>query len=389
MHLRWSLLIALAAALALAGCLGATGDDGDATPPAHEATPAEDLDASPSSQNLTPLEFSLEEPYHEVLWANGSYQPHESCNTGGCVTGDAYRQIPLDGLPDQAPVRIDATLTYDTGTGSLFAGPMTVTLGAEDATVYAYQESDDTGKHTLQATLLTGTSSPVLEIASWWPSGNPDGTYSLKATLTAGPATVPAGVPVALELEPGDTLHAAPVEGSATIDLHDAEDTLLDRISLDDDAPPLEIPQHAEPGEHVLRPHGGSIEIRANATDSDLRPLPITQTLGDAHEAQADQPLEFTFDAPKNLINVGVYATDQGDQGASASQGTVSMAGPNGSIVEQEGFGCTICITNGYEAILTGSSSDPSIVPGTYEVAYEPGAEEGYAIGGLVVTYER
>lgn len=394
-------LTLLLIAAALTGCLGLTGDDEAADeqagpssldqPPGQAPETGQNGALDPST-NLTTLSFPEGEDTNTTVWANGTFSPEQTCYAAGCTTGSAYERVIIDDeLTDGLPVQITATLTYDTGP-TIYAQPVDLSLFSEEATIYTLESEDGDDRAVIQATVLGGSGPVTAEVVYRWPTGaEPETSYSLEIELTASRTLVPASVPVAVELAPGDRLVGEAVEeGAAALDLRGPEDARIAHASSNDSPAAITLPSDAPQGEYVVLVPSASQPLRllANASTETMRVLDVEVAAGELHEAQPGQPAEVSFDLANPPTAVGVYLTTSQPLGASAEQGHLTLVAPGDTLLD-EPFGCSICITGGYRTVAWGPAGDASLTAGTYTITYEPGAEAGYGIGSLVQTYQR
>lgn len=404
------LLAALLLAAPLTGCLGLTGGGGDEATPtdAGQASGSGDGDARPGSSadgstgvgNLTPLTFAdaAGEATDATVWANGSFSPEQTCRLGGCQTGSAYQTVTLDDeLPDGLPVRLTATLSYETGP-TIFAEPLDLALFSEETSFYAFEDTEENGKDRIDSTLLGGSGPVTVQVFYRWPAGSePEASYSLQIDIVADPATVPGGVPVAVDLAPGDRLQATPVagdgqasDGGIEVGLNGPDDQRLAWGSADGGPASLGVPSTGAAGEHVLVVSENSAPVRlaTNGSSATMRALETAFESGELTEAQPGETTEVTVDVAAPPLAVGAYLTESQPLGASATEGSITVTSPEGTLIEGE-FGCSLCLTAGYFASAVSDSGVADLTAGTYTITYEPGVEAGYGVGPVVVTYER
>jgi len=394
---RTLLVAALVPALALAGCVGVGGDDtGDAAAPSATDAPTDQApapagDGPAAEANRTPLAFPGDAA-EATFWANDTFGPTETCRAGGCQTGDAYRDVALqDHLPDGVPARVEATLTYD-ASQSVFASPLDLYVLTEDADVYTLEGTAEPGTDELAFTVLGGAGDVTLRVQYRWPNGQePEVGYALEVDIEADPAVAPEGATAAVDLAPGDTVQAeAAGDGSAILELRGPDDRRLAREAGEDGTAEVTVPSSAAAGEHVLLVQQDSAPLRlttdGNATE--LRALGLEVQASDVREPTPGETLTFeeTVDAPPTAV--AAYTTEARPVGASASEGTVTVEAPGGTVVDGA-FGCSLCLTSGYTDTAWSATSDAALDAGTYTVTYEPGAEAGYGVGLLVETYQR
>lgn len=381
----------------LTGCLGFTGDDGgdeDDLSSASADGPGGTSQArvSDAGTNLTTLAFPEGEGTNATIWANGTFSPEQNCYAGGCLTGSAFEQLTLDEeLPDGLPVEIQATLTYDTGP-TIFGQPVDLSLFSEDATFYTWESEDGDDREVIEATVLGGSGPITAEVTYRWPTGaEPEASYTLQVEVTSSRTLVPAGVPVAVDLGPGERLEIlATGEGKAAIDLRGPSDERVTYATSEDGRATVTLPDDASSGEYVALVPGISQPVRllANASAETMRPLDVEVTAGDLQQAQPGQPVEVTFDLSTPPTAVGAYLTESQPAGASLEEGDLTLAAPGGTVIDSS-FGCNVCISSNYVDVDWSATGDRALEPGTYTLTYEPSAEAGYGVGYLVETYKR
>lgn len=405
------LLAALLLAAPLTGCLGLTdGDGGDDAAPtdAGQASGSGDGDARPGSGadgsavagNLTPLTFgdAAGEATDTTVWANETFSPEQMCQPAGCQTGSAFQTVTVDEeLPSGLPVRLTATLSYETGP-TIFATPLDMAVFSEGASFYTFESTEEAGEDRIDATVLGGSGPVTVQVTYRWPTGTePEASYTLEIDIVADPAAVPGGVPVAVDLGPGDRIQATPAaaggqgsDGSVEVGLNGPDDQRLAWASSQDGSASVQVPSTGAAGEHVLVVSEASAPLRlaTNGSSATMRALETTFESGDLTEAQPGEATEVTVDVATPPLAVGAYLTESQPLGASATEGSVTVASPEGTLIEGE-FGCSLCLSTGFFASAVSDSGLAELTAGTYTITYEPGVEAGYGVGPVVVTYER
>ncbi len=389
-----TLTVALALALLLtgaAGCLGSddTGD-ADIAPTGDPATAPRTTGAS--TTNLTLATFPIETAVNQTTWANGSFQPHQACNPAGCATGQAYQTTELTDLADAVPVHVTAELTFDEPV-SIYAQPMEVAVVSEEATFYTYQQAEDVGRHVVTTTFLPGGSPVEVQVLYRGQTGQaPEESYALRIDVTASQDVVPAGVPVTLPVDGGDTVRVEPTGESDGVQavLFGPQDDVVARTAEASGPVSLTVPEATGSDPMVLLvPEGGpSVRVWTNTTALSLQALGLQVEMLEPQDITGPETVAWSFEVDGYPFEAGIYFQGDAPLGATADQGNATLASPEGTVTQGD-LGCGTCIVGAYETRLGSPVGDPGLVPGTYEATYEPGGSAGMQVGGYLVWYKR
>lgn len=401
MSLRYVALIALALTTAsLAGCIGGEDPDANRSTATRERGTTSRPGMASVNGNLTSITFPADRATNRTVWANGTFSPQQNCYAGGCLTGSAFQQAELDEeIPSGIPTTIRVQLTYESGPAVLDE-PLDLGVFAEEASFYSYESTEESGRDVVETTVLKEGSPIVVQVFYEWPTGSePEAQYTLRIDVDAEAKVLPPGVPVEVPGQPGQRFTAAAAvpagsagqgSGSPGLLVYGPDDTLLDRWTSEGGSLDETLPAGAPSGDYVLvAPETGPpIRLKTNASGAKLRPLALTFEGGDAHPVRGPQPVSWSFDTSTVPLAVGVYMTNDLPAGVSADEGSVTVEGPSGTLLDGP-FGCGTCFTLGYgtgTATLLGASG---LAAGTYSATYEPTGEVGFAVGHFVIGYER
>lgn len=388
----------LAATLALtlllagaAGCLGSEDTGGAGIEPTGDPDTSPQTDGA-STTNLSLATFPIETAVDRTVWANGSFQPHQACNPVGCATGQAYQTTELTDLPDAVPVRVSVELTYQ-APASIYARPLQVSVLSEEATFYTYQQTDEPGRETVETTLLTGGSPVGVEVHYQGQTGQaPEESYTLRIEVTADQEVVPAGVPVTLPVEGGDTVRVEPIGDSDGVEavLFGPQDDVVARASEASQPVSLTVPEVTGTDPMVLLvPEGGpAVRVWTNTTAVSLGALGLQVERLEPQDITGPETVAWSFEVDGHPVQAGIYFQDDAPLGATADRGDATLVSPGSTLVQGD-LGCGTCIVGGYEMLLGSPVGDPGLVPGTYEATYEPGGSAGMQVGGYLVWYQR
>lgn len=360
----------------------------DAATAGDEAPDAEAEDAPAA------LAFPPDTALDVTRWENGTFAAGESCLPAGCVTGDATRSVELDGLPGDAPTTVRAELTYESGMPFGF-GHIDMYLDPGDGTVYQWEGSSGEGQETVEATLLPGTDPATVELFYAVPGGSErEANYTLRIDLENAPGEVPAGVPVAADVEGGQRLELAPASpdanpGDLALIAYDPDDALVGEVRPGEPAR-LELPDDAGRGAHVFAAPVTAPPVRLLAEDAgaELRALHLALERGPVRQVEPVQPVNWTFELDGRPLAVGIAWSTTEPMSAAVGPGEVTVTGPEGTVLEGT-VGCGICLGAGGTSVMTTPVGDADVVPGAYEAVYEPVVEARTEVGHVLVTYER
>lgn len=389
----------------LAGCL--SSGDGSAGADAAEqgSLSADNADTSPApgdqagaSSERSAIAFAQEEPVQETIWANGTFAANENCYASGCLTGQAVRLVELgDPLPGEAPARISAELTYDTGP-TIFLDTIDLFVWSEDGTFYTFDRTEEEGRETVTSTLVKASEPLVLEVFYQWPTGaEPEVEYTLRVDVEVAPTTLPPGVPVAVDAEPGQRLVAERADDGGSGDAagpgllaYGPDDNFLDRYAADGDSLEVTLPEATSGGEHVfvVPENRAPVRVLANGSAHEMRPLALTVEQTEPVPVDGAQPVAWSFEIDERPLAAGVAYEVGRPIAVTADVGQATLTGPQGDLVSGE-LGCGTCILTGSFHTIATPIGGEGLAAGSYDAVYEPTAEAGTQVSGLVVTYER
>lgn len=390
----------------LAGCIGSEEGASPGAETEQASLSADDPDASPAAgdaadqqADVETLAFPETMPAQVTEWANGTFTAHEACRLTGCATGQAVRLVELDGqLADHAPTRISAELTYDTGP-RLFVDTIDLYVWSQDGTFYTFDRTEEEGREAVETTVLKGSEPLVVQVFYEWPTGaEPEVDYQLRVDAETSPTHVPAGVPVAVDAEPGQRIlaetsvdeRASGSDAAPSLLTYGPDDALLDRYEASGESLELRLPADTDAGEHVLVPpeEGPAVELSTNGTTAAMRALPLDYQPGDAHPVDGAEPVEWSFEAAEHPLGVGLVYEPHRAMAVTAERGQATVTGPQGTVLEGH-LGCGTCIGNGFYWAMQTPIGAEGLAAGGYDAVYEPTAEAGAQVAHVLVTYER
>lgn len=397
-------LVAAAALLALAGCIGSGGDEaGTAADPQQAggppgAGPGSSPGAGAAGTNLT---FPGPAPDATVR-ESGTFAAPDGAWAGGGLRGADTRTHDLTSkVPTDVPVVLNVTVTYPGDYTQINAD-----LSLSDVEVYQRHGLKAVDKNTiwLEARLARigggGTVEVVVQADTTGP--NPELNYTVTGQIDARPEglvpRVPATVPISsdaggLVLEPGngtDTVPPTKVWGP--------DGSWVDKVGGGTSGP-VEVDADATRGRYALlvEPTGGpgeappTVRVRpANSTEAspgDLGVAGLEASVGSWHGMDPGGEANWTFEASAPPAAVGVAVRASGGGGATAGfpalEATVSS--PAGEVAAGSQTG----IWMNYRFEWMSTVGDANLVPGTYEVTASQSAGTPAEAAHVLLELER
>lgn len=411
------LLIGILLAMpALAGCIGGDAGD-DAAGPAGTAdgdgADAGGADGAEAGDGFAVLTFDAEEALDETRWFNGTYTPQETCLAGGYATGDAERAHDVaDVLPAGRVVQLTVEMQYEPGAVT-FGQHVQTWINSEDALFYRWTTPTwEIGRIVMDITVMRRSGSFEVVAFSFAPQGDTSTEldYTLRVDAQALPDRVPAGVPVAAELSPGQTLtvHAYD-EGEPSFTLFGPDDARLGTFA-DATAATYTVPDDGPAGAYVLVSGDTDLHLvleaaegpdGGDAADADeaapLLPLGLEGESETVDVYDGTGEVTWEFDAADRLLGAGIFVRTRH---AAAGVGPWTTTGfdlqvtsPGGDTAEG-GFPCTGCFGVspflGWFSTGTGfGTGNPSVVDGTYGASLASDAAAGFEYGHWTLRYAR
>lgn len=360
---------ALLALLMLAGC---------ASEPPTAGTQGPASTTAASEHGLTVLRTGPGEAKIHEVWANGTVAYQDSCNTSGCARGRAVSFRATDittSLPSGVPVRVEAEVVYESH--PLYGPAWELTILAPDSALYAYTDEMASGGATAAGTLLPkGTVEILLSI--YQPGGGvPDTPYTLRIRITTDPLTLFPGVPVGIDLGPGDNVSA-----DVPFLLFAPDGQRLGRFFKLHN-----IPDDARAGQYmlVLLPEGPPSPVSGSGGGG-LKALALRHEPGPLVTVPQEGVLDQSWDVAGEPLGVGIRIFTQpgaSGQNALATMGvSATLAGPNGFGLEVLACG-GMCVTVGpigWDLMWTSPLGDDRITAGTYTLRVDSkGTHEAFA----------
>lgn len=414
-HHALVLLIGLLLAMpALAGCIGGDAGD-DAAGPAGTAdgngTDAGAGGAADANEGFAVLTFDADAPLDGTRWFNGTYAPQETCFVGGCVTGDAQRAHDVsDVLPEGRVVQLTVELEYQPGAVT-FGQHVQVWISSEDALFYRWTTPTwEIGHVVMDITVMRRSGS--FDVVTFSPGPQGDASteidYTLRVDAQAQPDRVPAGVPVAAELSPGQTLtvHAYD-EGEPSFTLFGPDDARLGTFS-DATAATYEVPDDGPAGAYVLV--GAVTDLHlvleaaddADGPDAAVEPGPLAplglEGQGDIVEVyDGTGEVTWEFEAADRLLSAGIYVRTReaaAGVGPWATTGfDLTLTAPGGGSASST-MSCIGCLgaqpfLGWFSTATSFGIGNPAVVDGTYGASLSSDAAAGFEYGHWVVRYVR
>lgn len=287
-----------------------------------------------------------------TLWRNGSFAPTDHAeDPAEPFPGVAVQRVPLTAeIPQGSPVHVDARLSYEAPLESATSGRTnTVALQLETGdgvAVVGEEDDDEAGRERVTATVVRFGDGPVEVLVQNLLKPQPEYAYTLEARLSLRTATVPAGLPTAVDVPEG----AAEIEvqpAGADDDLSAVawgpEDGYLGWRSNAEGAT-VHYPV-AEEGTHVLRTNASARVGLVDGTGDPLTPegplqsLRLETRLGEGHALPTGTgPETWTTPVPKAPVGVSfqVLPTGPADAGVLAGEDIrVRIATENGTVVDE------------------------------------------------------
>lgn len=403
------LLMVIMVAAPLAGCVGSGGGG-----PAAEPTEVDDGGESQDSPDAGDAEgtdvttATFEVPNAtQTVQRNDSFAPQDSCVTGGCVTGDALHTTDLTEIvPADAPARVYVNVTYD---GIPTYQPFSAWFDTEDTVFYGYSSTYEPGSLQIEALMVRaegGTVESVVQLAAPNPGTEPDPNtdYQLEATVVPVPSRLDRGVPVAVDLSPGQTIEAATVGQDADADeiafrVYGPDDAAVAYVASDSGSATWTVPKNLTSGAYVLANTWTSDIELSTSGGASIRALTIDWTYSEPTTYEGTGPVEWSFDVDRDPLWVGVYVRDR-DVGAGLNGPWATVDGFDATLTMPGGgtasgsWSCTPCLNLG---LIFGSAfigfgpgrADPGLDSGSYGAELSSDASVGFEYGHTVAHYVR
>lgn len=397
-----------AAMLATTGCLGTGGEDtatSDAEPLDPSASPQASGAGSDNGSGTDPgpstLSFQgLEAPVDATVWRNDTFPTTESCLGGGCVTSDHSHAIELtEEVPTGVPVRIEATLTYEssrTVPGPFPTNFLAVDVAAPGATVYATDTSSGPGNETLRTLLVRSDQDEVRALVNATLTEPPEADYTLQLDVTARPQVVPGHVPVAVPVRGSNaslTVEAPGTnENSTSARVWDPQDDVVATAEVIEPGDRWTTGPLEETGTFVVAlglPGSGARLIVPNGSAEPLRPLEVQTELGEPRSPGPDGTVRWEFTQERVPLRLGLYE-QRADRTTTTAGMEGHLSGPDGTVLEVHtrpslGIGSP----QGVKSTWHTGPVDAKVVSGDYQAVVEYNASVGMEVGSLTVDYVR
>lgn len=409
--MRASIFVVVVALLVvpLAGCVGSGG--GPSAGPAEADDGGDGGDGPPDADagdqaNLTTLTYDAPNAT-QTISSNGTFAPQDACFAGGCITGDARHTVGLTEIvPADAPSRLYLNISYEELPNYQ---PVSVWLESEDTTFYGYSSTFEPGSIQIEILLVraeAGTVETVVQLVAPNPSTEPDPNmdYQLQATSVPVPSRVDRGVPVEVELSPGQTIEATTAGQDADADelafrVYGPDDAAVAYVASDDGSATWTVPENLTAGAYVLA-NTWTSDLELSATgDASMRALTVDYGYSDPTTYEGTGAAEWSFDVERDPLWAGIYVETVDVSGTGFESGQLTADGfdatltlPGGQAVNAS-WDCTICVTApvfGNAVLWFGPErGDPGLVSGTYDAQISSTASLGWQYGHIVAHYAR
>jgi hypothetical protein len=373
-------LAAVAALIVLlSGCSGGGSDPREGPAPAASGKA---LEAASGALVPAPLVLRSDLPLNGTILIDDAFPTADTCNSNparGCVE----RPHDLGGqLPPGVPVEVAVDLTWPAG-DRIFH--MEAWLDGDGMMPLRVDNTTFEGDHwRWTALVVPGPTSKAVVIAGGPQSAAQpaDSPYHLEVTFTASNQTVPAFVPVAIDLGPSSTLSATSFTGAAgKFVLYGPDDQFIQdvvgNITLPEDA--VRGDYLALPRESVtfMVPGGGDLRFAGILfTSSDMVTIPP----GSAASATVSTEL------PPFLAGA-YYHGQQQTPFMFAVQLSITLTDPDGTelVAEQ---GCQPFCFGGFSSSWSTGFGKP-LKAGSYTITAESQAAADTYAGAYLVTFDR
>lgn len=407
-------LVLVLLAPVLAGCVGSSGDGDPAGGTAHPVEDADgDADAGgpdadgDAANSVTTLAYDAPNATR-TIWSNDTFAPQDSCFTGGCITGDAWHTTDItEVVPADAPARVFVNVTYDT---LPTYSPFSAWFATEGTTFYGFQSTFQPGTFEIQALMVRaegGTVETVVQLNAPGPSMEPDPNtdYEMKVTAVPVPSRIDRGVPVEVELAPGQTIEARTAGQDAGEDedeiafrIYGPDDAAVDHVTSDNGSATWTVPDELPQGAYVIANSWTSdIELTTAGADA-MRALTLDFAMSEPTMYEGTGTVTWDFDAARDPLWAGIYVQDsriEFTNGVAATTGgfEATLTLPDGSTAGGA-WSCTVCI-NAFPLFFDSSfwwgpgRADPGLLAGTYEAELTSEASAVWEYGHIVTHYVR
>lgn len=393
----------LVVTVALGGCVGSGGGQGAPAGNASESSPGDDSSGTPTSADGGPMTFAANETVEETIWANDSFAPQETCNVVGCTTGAAFQTTEItDAVPAEVPATVHVTLTWEEDTAPLW-NEVSAWIGGEETAFYDYRWANpEPGRVEVDVTVVRSRDGSLTVNAFGnrpQASADPSVPYSLRVDVAADPTRVPAGVPVAAPLQPGDTVTAEPLGGeTARIRVYGPNDTHLADIS--GAAASFSVPEDGAAGSYVLVPSeiGANVTFHVDDGPATMAPLGLSYDVGPYRTYNGTGEESWSFDVDGTPLRVGVSVRDVWSTRSPTGDGpwvstepmTATITMPGGDS-ESGTMLCGVCfsLVGSYFDGMGTPLGDQRLASGTYEVTVSSQAAAPFEYAEVVLTYVR
>lgn len=394
-------------AASLAGGVGSDGGGSSAAPAeAGDGGDPEDADAGDGEgTGARPLAYDAPNATQR-LQRNGSYAPQEACATGGCPTGDAWQETDITGIvPAGVPARVYVNITHD---GLPVYQPFSAWLQPEDTTFYGYSSSFQQSSIEIQALMVraeTGSVQAVVQLFAPDPTtgSGPNTDYTLEATAVPVTSRVDRGVPVEVDLEPGQTIEATTAgedadETDVAFRVYGPDDAAAAYVTSDNGSATWTVPENRSAGAYVLANTWASDLELSTTGEGPMRALTTDWIFSDPSPFDGSGTVEWDFDLSRDPVWTGIYVQDRDVEGPLEFRmdgPTVTVSGFNATLTMPDGgtaggaWECGICISGGVYAAFGPARGDPGLVAGTYDAELSSDASVNFEYGHLVAHYVR
>lgn len=376
-------LVLVVLALVFAGCSGSPQADApeDAGSPAGGVGSGSGPAGEPGNATADvprPLRFSGEEAEKTAAF-DGSFPIGEGCFPGApCTAQRLFDLTPI--VASEVPVQTSLQLTSDAGPGAF----VFVDLRLDQAMVSSYEYNEEATSDLVAVVVLMPGGKVEAAVTMFFPSVLPPAEvkFHLEARTVVRPSAFPTGLPVALELGPGQALRAA-------------GDQLEDFVVI---PPGGKATHHLGPfvynataaGRHVVVATGqGDVQV-FGPVGTALKPLLVEVQEGAPHAITGGQDLtwEFTIEGIPLYVGLFIETADQAQGFAVApfhGNYEVSMTHNGAEVLAASETGCVASC--GFSLLGSGIMDhqvsdylDEHLGPGAYQVSARFEAANGMQV---------
>ena len=337
---------------------------------------------------------------HDLAWAaaatavvaqhEGTFRPDENGGlqqVSGADTGGVHA-YPLD-VPPGVPVLVRLTLDAQTT-----AGDLGLALSMPFEAIFTSDcDCPQGGRKVLEAAVvLPAGEAAEAVVTNLNPEPGPV-AYTLTAEVHGDAQSVPSGIPVAVALRNGSSVHVTAAGDAHNDVLVFGPDDALVAVLPPAPSSTFTITDPAATGEYVLVHAGHAVAARYSVgfPEADT-PAPLARLLRQVIEATDPVPVQAgaegetttTMTADRTPLQVGACVGGQ----HAASEYELGVEGPDGATLASNGLGLVLTTLPYGDCVFT-PMGDARLLPGDHTVRYRSQADDGGSIQGWIVHYGR